>query len=321
MNMEAFVLGTGGTMPLPSRHLTSVLLRREGELFLFDCGEGTQVSMRRLNLRWKKISAIFISHTHADHVTGLPGMLMLSSQVERDEPLYIIGPPKIKDFVDSSRDVLEMYINYEIIVKEIANPAVKQVVYQGDGFSIRSIPLRHSRTCVGYVFEEDSRPGLFHPERAVEAEIPRGPLWGELQKGQAITLGDGRAIQPSEVMGPPRRGRKFSYITDTLPLRSIAPEVADSDLLICEGMFEHDLRETAHSKRHMTAVEAAQIAAEAGGVKQMGLIHYSPRYTERDLKRLLKEAREVFPHAFLSRDRQNIQLPHEEETESGRGDT
>ncbi len=149
--MEAFVLGTGGTMPLPSRHLTSVLLRREGELFLFDCGEGTQVSMRRLNLRWKKISAIFISHTHADHVTGLPGMIMLSSQVERDEPLYIIGPPKIGDFVESSREVLEMYINYEIIVKEIANPAVKQVVYQGDGFSIRSIPLSHSRTCVGYV--------------------------------------------------------------------------------------------------------------------------------------------------------------------------
>ncbi len=117
-------------------------------------------------------------------------------------------------------------------------------------------------------------------------------------------------------MGPPRRGRKFSYVTDTLPRTTIAPEVKDSDLLICEGMFEHALRETAHSKRHMTAVEAAQIAAEAGGVKQLGLIHYSPRYTERDLKHLLKEAREVFPQTFLSRDRQNIQLPYEEETEN-----
>ena len=316
MNMEAFVLGTGGTMPLPSRHLTSVLLRREGDLFLFDCGEGTQVSLRRLNLRWKKISAIFISHTHADHVTGLPGMIMLSSQVERDEPLHIIGPPKIADFVESSRDVLEMYVNYEIVVQEIADPRVTQVVYQGEGFCVRSVPLSHSRTCVGYVFEEDPRPGLFHPERAVEAEIPRGPLWGELQRGNTVILDDGRSVDPSEVVGPSRRGRKFSYITDTLPLTTIAPEVADSDLLICEGMFEHALRETAHSKRHMTAVEAAQIAAEAGGVKQLGLIHYSPRYTERDLKLLLTEAREVFPQTFLSRDRQSIQIPYVEESET-----
>jgi ribonuclease Z len=312
MNMEAFILGTSGTMPLPSRYLTSVLLRREGELFLFDCGEGTQVSMRRLNLKWKKISVIFVSHTHADHVTGLPGMLMLSSQVERDDPLYIIGPPKIREFVEASRSVLEMYINYEIVVKEIANPGVKQVVYQGDGFSVRSVPLNHSRTCVGYVLEEDPRPGLFHPERAEEAGVPRGPLWGKLQNGAEVALDDGRVVAPDDVMGAPRKGRKFSYITDTLPAKSIASEVADSDLLIAEGMFEHELAETAHSKRHMTAREAAQIAAEAGGVKRMGLIHYSPRYAERDLKRLLKEAREVFPDSFLTRDRQTIAIPYEE---------
>ncbi len=313
MNMEAFVLGTGGTMPLPARHLTSVLLRREGELFLFDCGEGTQVSLRRLNLKWKKISVIFISHTHADHITGLPGMLMLSSQVERDDPLYVIGPPKIKEFIDASRDVLEMYINYEIVVREIENPGAKQVVYQGDGFSVRTVPLRHSRTCVGYVFEEDVRPGMFHPELAMEAGVPRGPLWGRLQHGSEVALENGTVVRPGDVMGAPRRGRKFSYITDTLPLPTIAPEVAGSDLLISEGMFEHALRDTAHSKRHMTAREAAQIAAEAGDVKKMGLIHYSPRYTERDLKQLLNEAREIFPQAFLSRDRQTIPIPHEED--------
>ena len=311
--MEAFVLGTGGTMPLPSRHLTSVLLRREGELFLFDCGEGTQVSMRRLNLKWKKINAIFISHTHADHVTGLPGMLMLSSQVERDDPLYIIGPPRIEQFVDASREVLEMYINYEIVVKEIPNPASKQVVYQGEGYSVRSIPLTHSRTCVGYILEEDPRPGLFHPDRATDLDVPRGPLWGKLQGGSTVALDDGRRVEPSDVMGPPRRGRKFSYVTDTLPLPSIAREVANSDLYISEGMFEDALRETAHSKRHMTAREAAQIAAEAGGIRRMGLIHYSPRYTDRDLKQLLSEAREIFPHTFLSRDRQTIPIPYEED--------
>src|SRR6056297_2408136 len=116
MNLEVFVLGCGGMMPLPGRFLTSVLLRREGDLFLFDCGEGTQVSLKKLQLKWKKINAIFISHTHADHVTGLPGMLMLSSQVDRNEPLYIYGPPKITEFVETSRKVLDMYINYDIVV-------------------------------------------------------------------------------------------------------------------------------------------------------------------------------------------------------------
>src|SRR6056297_3270004 len=161
MNMEAFVLGSGGMMPLPHRHLTSVLLRREGELFLFDCGEGTQVSLRALNLKWKKISAILISHTHADHVTGLPGMLMLSSQVDREEPLYIIGPPRIAEYIEANRRALEMYINYEIRVREIADPQNPQEVFRGDGFSIRAFPTRHSRTCVGYSLIEDSRPGVF----------------------------------------------------------------------------------------------------------------------------------------------------------------
>jgi ribonuclease Z len=320
MNMEAFILGTGGTMPLPNRHLTSVLLRREGELFLFDCGEGTQVSMRRLNLKWKKITTIFISHTHADHVTGLPGMLMLSSQVERDEPLYIIGPPKIRSVVESSRDVLEMYINYQIVVREIADPSARQVVYQGDGFCVRSIPLSHSRTCVGYVLEEDKRPGLFHPERAVELGIPRGPLWGELQSGTPIELDNGRKITPDQVMGASRRGRKFSYVTDTVPVRGLSADIADSDLLICEGMFEDALKETAKAKRHMTARQAAEIAAEAGGVKRMGLIHFSPRYTERDLKVLLTEAREVYPDTFLTRDRQQLEIPYDETRDEGGAD-
>ncbi|MDR2094629.1 MAG: MBL fold metallo-hydrolase, partial [Treponema sp.] len=138
MTLEAFILGCGGMMPLPNRFLTSVLLRREGDLFLFDGGEGTQVSLRRLNLRWKKISAIFVSHTHADHVTGIPGLLMLSSQVDRDDPLYIFGPPRIAEYIETSRRVLDMYINYEIVVKEITSPGV---VYSGEGFKVRAFAL------------------------------------------------------------------------------------------------------------------------------------------------------------------------------------
>ena len=118
MNIEVFILGTGGMMPLPGRGLTSVLVRREGDLFLFDCGEATQIAFRRLNLRWKKISHIFISHTHADHVTGLPGMLSLSSQVERSEPLHVYGPPRVRAYIEQSLRVLDIYINYEIVIHE-----------------------------------------------------------------------------------------------------------------------------------------------------------------------------------------------------------
>jgi len=300
MNLEAFILGCGGMMPLPNRHLTSVLLRREGELFLFDCGEGTQVSLRRLNLKWKKISVIFISHTHADHVTGIPGLLMLSSQVDRDDPLYIIGPPRIAEYIESSRRVLDMYINYEIIVQEITSPGI---VYKGDGFHIRCFPLSHTKPCYGYALEEEMRPGEFHPQKAEMLNIPMGKLWGKLQKGESVQTADGKTIKPDDVMGSPRQGRKFSFVTDSLALPEISTHVIGSDLFICEGMFEQALAEDAHAKKHMTAAEAAKIAASSQGVKKLALIHYSPRYTEYELKQILAEAQAVFPQTVLTRDR------------------
>ncbi len=310
--MEVFVLGTGGMMPLPGRNLTSVLLRREGDLFLFDCGEGTQVSLRKLNLRWKKINKIFISHTHADHITGLPGILMLSSQVERSEPLTIIGPPKIKEYVESSRKVLDMYVNYEIIVEEIAEPDKPGIVFENSEMIIRSIPLNHSKVCVGYILEEKDRPGVFFPLKAQEAGVPCGPMWSKLQNGDSVELEDGRTIVPSDVMGAPRKGRKFSFVTDTAYVPEIAADVKDSDLFICEGMFDRSLQASAREKKHLTSQQAAMIAAEAGGIKQMGLIHYSPRYTEKELRNLLREAKEIFPETFLTRDRMTIELPYEE---------
>jgi len=312
MTLEAFVLGCGGSMPLPHRHLTSVLVRREGESILFDCGEGTQVSLRRLNLRWKGISVICISHTHADHVTGLPGILMLSSQVERTEPLIIIGPPRIAEYIEASRKTLEMHINYPIIIQEIQNPLEPQTVYQGDGFVIRSFPLLHTRICVGYSLIEDSRPGIFHPELAEAQGIPRGPLWGLLQKGKDIELEDGRVIGPEKVMGPERSGRKISFVTDSLPLESISQEVANSDFLFCEGMFDDSHSDTAKEKRHMTARQAAKLARNAGGVKQLGLVHFSPRYTDRELPLLVEQAQEEFPSTILTRDRYAVTIPFED---------
>lgn len=303
--MEAFILGCGGMMPLPYRHLTSVLLRRDGDLFLFDGGEGTQVSLKRLNLKWKKIDAIFVSHTHADHVTGLPGILMLSSQVDRTEPLYIYGPPKIKEYIETSRSVLDMYINYPIIVKEITAPCV---VHSGKDFYIRAFPLDHTKTCVGYTLEELDRPGEFNPQKARELGVPCGPLWSQLQNGNEVQATDGSIVKPEQVLGEKRSGRKFSFVTDTLYKPNIAEEVKGSDLLICEGMFEKALLDQAKEKKHMTAEQAATIARDAN-VRRMCMIHYSPRYTDKDLHVLLEEAQAIWPQAELSHDRMQIDIP------------
>ncbi|MGP1454393.1 MAG: ribonuclease Z [Treponema sp.] len=308
MNLEAFILGCGGMMPLPYRHLTSVLLRREGDLFLFDAGEGTQVSLRKLNLRWKKISTIFISHTHADHVTGLPGILMLSAQVDRDEPLYIIGPPKIKEYVETSMRVLDMFINYKIIVKEITEPGI---VYEEKDFQVKAFWLEHTKPCLGYVFEEFPRPGMFDPEKARKLNVPCGPLWSKLQSGEAVQAADGTLVRSEQVVGPQRSGRKFSFVTDTKYLASIAPEVAHSDFFVCESMFGKGMEQDAAAKKHMTCTQAAQIAKDAQ-VKKMALIHYSPRYTDYELKQLLKDAQAVFPGTVLSKDRMVETIEYED---------
>lgn len=291
-------------MPLPNRFLTSAMVRRDGELFLFDCGEGTQVSLKMLNLKWKKIHSIFISHMHADHVTGLPGILMLSSQVDRDEPLTLYGPPKLKEYVDANRRILDMYINYEIIVKTV-EPGI---ILETDDFIVRAFRLNHTKPCLGYVMQEKDRPGEFHPEKAQELGIPVGPLWGKLQRGETVTLSDGRVITSTEVMGEKRGGRKFSYVTDSLYLPSIAKEVEHSDLLLCEGMFTSDMEETAYEKKHMTAGQAAQIAKDAE-VAKLGLLHYSPRYGDRELRFLLKDARKIFPDTILTKDRMSFEIP------------
>ncbi len=307
MNLEAFILGTGGMMPLPHRNLTSVLLRREGDLFLFDCGEATQISLKRLNLKWKKIHSIFISHMHADHVTGLPGILMLSSQVDRNEPLHIYGPGTIKDYIDANRNILDMYINYEIAVHVIDSPGV---IIDHEEYTVEAFPLYHTKPCLGYSMTEKERPGVFHPEQADRLGVPRGPLWATLQSGNVVRLESGEMIYPSDVLGPSRPGRKFTFITDTSYSPKISRYAAGSDLLICEGMFEHALEATAREKRHLTARQAGMIARDAGEVKKMGLIHFSPRYIERELQLLLNEARELFPAASLCRDREMLSIKY-----------
>ncbi len=303
MSLEVFVLGTSGMQPLPGRFLTSAMVRRNGELMLFDCGEGTQVSLKMLNLHWKRINRIFISHMHADHVTGLPGLLMLSSQVDRTEPLYIYGPDMLKEYIDANRRILDMYINYEIRFV----PVKPGLIIDDEDFTVEAVPLLHTKPCFGYVLTEKDRAGEFSVENAKALGIPCGPMWGQLQRGMSVELDDGRVIEPSQVLGNPRRGVKFAYITDTMYLGYIADHVKDADLLLCEGMFTRDLAQDAYEKKHMTSSQAATIALNAGA-KKLGLIHYSPRYTDKELNLLKDEAREIFENTVLCRDRYSFEI-------------
>ena len=270
MNFEVFSLGTSGMMPLPGRNLTSALVRREGEMFLFDCGEGTQVSLKMLNLSWKKIGRIFISHMHADHVTGLPGLLMLSSQVDRDEPLYIYGPTRLGEYIDSSRRILDMYINYDIHFI----PVEEGAIYENDEFTVNCFMLRHTKICYGYSLVEKQRAGAFSVEAALAHRVPRGPLWSKLQHGLSVMNEDGLTVTPDMVLGPKRDGRKFTYITDTMYFPELSDYAHDSDILFCEGMFDSSLEDDARQKKHMTAAQAAMVARD-GNVGRLCLQHYS----------------------------------------------
>jgi ribonuclease Z len=202
-----------------------------------------------------------------------------------------------------------MYINYKIEIIEVEQPGI---VFSGDDYAIEAFSLNHTKPCYGYSFTENKRPGVFYPEKASELGIPKGRMWAELQGGGSIELEDGRVILPEMVTGEKRSGRKFSFVTDTAYFPEIADSVRDSDVLICEGMFTEELSESAASKKHLTAVQAAKIAVSAGGIGKMGLIHYSPRYNDREILKLLEEAKPVFPGSFLTRDRQIIEIKNKD---------
>lgn len=291
-------------MPLVNRYLTSAVLQRQGELFLFDCGEGTQVALKEMGLRWKQISTIFITHMHADHVTGLPGLLMLSSQVDRKEPLYIYGPSKLKEYIFETKRILDMYINYEIIVKEIQ----EGIIIDREDMYVECFNLDHTKPCYGYSVIEKDRSGEFFPELALKYKVPQGPLWGMLQKNIDVKNQDGETITNSMVCGKPRKGRKFSYVTDTKYFKGISEKVKNADVLICESMFEEGLEEDAKSKKHLTCTQSALIAKDAN-VKQHYLTHYSPRYANSQLKELKKGARKVFSNTKLGKDGMTIIVP------------
>lgn len=299
-------LGTSSGTPTLQRSLACVAVQRQGELFLFDCGEGAQVQFRRAGLPFGKIAAIFISHLHGDHVTGLMGFLMTLQMAERTAPMLLCGPPGIGEYVRCSRKALHTAFGYRLEILETREP---RVLWEAPGYRIRCAPLDHRLFCLGFALEEAPRAGRFQLERARELGVPEGPLFGRLQRGEAVTLADGTIVRADAVLGPARPGLKLAYCTDTRPCAATVELSHGADLLIHEGTFAADIAAEAHQKGHSTVAQAAQIARMAG-VRRLALTHISPRYAETSLLR--DQAREIFAESQVVSDLERISLYHEE---------
>ena len=301
--IDICLLGSGGMMPLPYRWLTSLMVRYNGSSLLIDCGEGTQIAIREKGWTFKPIDIICITHFHGDHISGLPGILLAMGNSERTEPLYMIGPKGLEKVVNALR-IIAPELPFEIKFIEINSPYEE---IRMNGYVIKAFKVNHKITCYGYSIEIE-RAGLFDVEKAMQNDIPKN-CWSKLQKGEILEL-DGRTLTPDMVLGPPRKGIKVTYTTDTRPTESIAVNAKDSDLFICEGMYgEKGDVNNAVKYKHMTFEEAGTLAKRAN-VRTMWLTHYSPAlgYPEN----FIGDVRKIFPESYAAKDGMSTELKFED---------
>lgn len=297
--LDVCLLGTGGMMPLPRRYLTSLMTRFNGSNLLIDCGEATQIAIKEKGWGVKNIDTICITHFHADHISGLPGLLLDMKNSDREEPVHIIGPKGLTHVVKSLL-VIAPELPFEMIYHEVLDE--RESIHL-NGYEITAFVLKHNVLCYGYVLNIP-RAGMFNAQAAKELDIPLR-LWNRLQKGETVTQ-DGATYTPDMVMGPPRRGIKVVYTTDTRPTNEIAREAAGADLFVCEGMYA-DPEKTSKAKKykHMTVYEAAELAKKADP-GQLWLTHFSPSLV--NPKMYLKSIRAIFPRAYTGKDGKSIEL-------------
>jgi ribonuclease Z len=302
--MKVVFLGTGGTIPTEGRKHPALAIKREGDIFLFDCGEGVQTQIFKAHIGIARIRAILISHLHGDHVLGIPGLLMTMTQTNRSQPLLLIGPMGLDRWLRHIHEDLNFTPSFQLTVKEV-EPGPVLVTTQ---FQIHAFYLKHSVLTLGYCFEEAEKPGRFQVEKALKREVPRGPLWGSLQSGEIVRLEGGRQVYPHQVLGPPRAGLKIVYAVDSRPYAKTIHAALKADLLIHDAMFLSEDLDKAQARGHSTAVEAAQVAS-AAGVGCLVLTHVSPRYRRRE-KDFLKEACEVFSETTVAEDLLEMDIRH-----------
>ncbi len=302
--LDVCLLGTGGMMPLPYRALTSLMVRYNGMNVLIDCGEGTQVSIKQQGWSVKPIDVICFTHFHADHISGLPGLLLTLGNAERTEPVTMIGPKRLEKVVNALR-MIAPELPFPIRFIELEED---QQSFTFKGLRINAYKVNHNITCYGYSLEVD-RAGKFAIEKAKAQNVPM-PYWSRLQKGETIQDESG-VYTPDMVLGQPRKGIKLTYCTDSRPTREIIENARGSDLFICEGMYgEPDKEKKAKEYKHMTFYEAATMAKEAQ-VKELWLTHYSPSLVRP--QDYTKRVQDIFPNTIVPKDRRTTTLLFEEE--------
>jgi ribonuclease Z len=296
-------LGTGAATPTLDRNVSGLAVEREGETLLFECGEGNQRQMMRYGVGFS-FREIFFSHYHADHILGLTGLLRTMGLQDRTAPVTLYGPKGAQRILGAAVSLGIERNKFPVEIVEI-KPGDRLA---RDEYEIVVFETEHRADTVGYALVEHIRLGRFDPDRARELRIPEGPLWGQLHKGQTVTLPDGRMIGPAELVGAPRPGRTLVYSGDTRPHLSVVEAARGADLLVHEATFGGDEMERARETGHSTAAEAARVALEAGA-RRLVLTHISSRYS-RDASELLAEARAVFPETVIARDGLCVDVPY-----------
>ncbi len=297
--LDVCLLGTSGMMPLPNRWLTALMTRYNGSSLLIDCGEGTQIAIKEKGWSFHPIDVICFTHYHGDHISGLPGLLLTMGNADRTEPVTMIGPKGLERVVNALR-IIAPELPFDIHFIELSDPTEEIRI---NGYVIQAFKVNHNVICYGYNILIE-RGGRFFVEKANENQVPR-LYWNRLQKGETIRTEE-RVITPDMVLGPPRKGIKLTYCTDTRPIAAIADHAKEADLFICEGMYgEKDKEEKAIDHKHMTFYDAARLA-RAAGVRELWLTHYSPSLVRPE--EYMEDTRAIFPNAKAGKDRKSITL-------------
>ncbi|MDR7667169.1 ribonuclease Z [Methanosarcina sp. Z-7115] len=301
--LRIIFLGTGGSLPTRNRNPSAVMVNREGELILFDCGEGTQQQMMRAKTGMMSLSSIFVSHFHADHFLGIPGLIQTMSFMGRKEPLMIYGPEGTGEFTELFKALGYFNLKYEVRGIQLKPGDI----VEGSEYVIRALKTEHSIPSLGYALVENPRPGRFNRERAIELGIAPGPLFAKLQKGSPVEV-NGRFVKPEDVMGALRPGRTVVYSGDTRPCESVLEASRGADVLIHDGSFADEMADWAQESKHSTAGEVAALAKEAD-VKKLILTHISSRYTD-DAEPILTDSKKIFENVIVAEDLMEIEIPY-----------
>ncbi|UCF45247.1 MAG: ribonuclease Z [Candidatus Bathyarchaeota archaeon] len=303
MSMHVIFLGTAGSVPTLERSLPAVLMKRQNEQLMFDCGEGVQRQMINAKVGFHKKTKIFISHMHGDHVLGLPGLLQTMALMDRQRKIEIYGPEGIKQFLKCVKETLQFGLTFPVEIHEIYD---ESIICQEKEYIVEAVRSNHVVTSLAYAFVEKPRPGKFYPEKAMALGVPEGELWSRLQQGNKIELLNGQVISPDDVMGSRRQGRKIVYTGDTRPFKGFAKFAVYADLIIHDATFDDSLSEKAEVDGHSTPGQAAEEAKKAKA-KKLVLTHISARYP--DARLLLEQAQKFFKNTLVAEDFMELELP------------